>query len=135
MTSRVITEENVTRVRETVAPNITINWNPYDNSGQVTFFLQDMITENGVDKGLQPHRGLRGNSNTGTVAGTMIVSMEEIMSSTLTLPDGSTAPGYMLMVMIKSYFDAKFTERLNSQDEADLRASIPVQVIPPVTMG
>lgn len=136
MTSRVLTEENIARTRETVAPNITIQWNPYDNSGQVTFFLQDMVSENGVDQGLQPHKGLRGNMQIGSVAGTMIVPMQDIMNSTIALPDGSTVPGYMLMVMIKSYFDAKFTEMLNAQDAEDLKATMPSidQPAPPVTL-
>ncbi|WEM34503.1 hypothetical protein [Xanthomonas phage X1] len=128
MSSRVITEESITRIRETVAPNITIQWDPVTNGGQVTFFMQDQITENGVYKGMQPHQGLRPKENSLDMKGVLIVPMEEIMNSTIVTSSGET-PGYVLMVLIKAYFEQVFTDRLNNQDAADALkgGTIPVE--------
>lgn len=125
MTSRVVTEESITRVREAVAPQININWDPVTNGGNVTFFLRDMITENGVYQGLERHKTLRGDANTGQMEGTMIVPMEDIMNATLHLESGDV-PGYVLMVYIKAFFEQKYTELLNKQDAADAEASVPM---------
>lgn len=117
-TSRVITEESVTRIREAVSPKINIDWDPVTNEGSVTFFLQDMITENDVYKGLQPHRTLRADIESGQMQGVIIVPLSEIMASTIKTSTGDT-PGYVLMVLIKAYFEQKFSQLLNNQDAAD----------------
>ena len=123
MTSRVITEENVVRIREAVAPKIVVDWDPVTNGGNVTFFLADQVTENGVYKGLEPHKTLRANAQLGQVQSVIVVPMEEIMASTISTSSGDT-PGYVLMVLIKAFFEQLYTQRLNDQDAADaLKAS------------
>jgi hypothetical protein len=123
MTSRVLTEENVTRIREAVAPKITIDWDPVTNGGSVTFFLADQVTENGVYKGMETHKTLRANAQLGQIQNVIVVPMEEIMGATITTSSGTT-PGYVLMVLIKAFFEQLYTDRLNAQDAADaLKAS------------
>lgn len=133
MSSRVVREESITRIRETVAPNIQIQWDPVTNGGQVTFFMQDQVTENDVYKGLEPHRGLRPRENSGDIPGVLIVPMEEIMNSTIVTSSGET-PGYVLMVLIKAYFEQVFSDRLNNQDAQDALKGGTIPLEPKVSL-
>ncbi len=116
MSNRILTEELITRERETVAPFITISWNPIDNSGHATFHMKDMITENGTYKGLVNHTRLRPTG--GGMEGELRVQLADVIASSVTI-QGNQYPGVLLMGMIKAYFEQIFSERLSAQELAD----------------
>ena len=123
MSSRVKTEENIVRIREAVAPQITIDWNPVNNDGSVTFFLKDMVTEDDVYKGLQDHATLKPKPNTRDMKGTITVPISEIMTSMIRL-QGNYYPGIVLMGLIKAYFEQLYTQRLEDQEAREQEALI-----------
>lgn len=128
--SRIIEETNITRVLEAVAPTTTINWNPLDNSGTVVFQVQDMLTENGVYKGLQPNQAL----GTGGLGPYVQISIADLLARTVTvtLPDASTMdiPGGILMLTVKKLFDDLYSERITAMNSPPVEDP-PVEDPPP----
>lgn len=99
--SRIQEITNATLVTEVVAPNISIVWNPADNSGVVAFQMQRLRTLNGAE--------LPSES-----AGTLRVSLEDILGRTVNveLPSGGSTPVPMTLVMaaIKAMFNELYLE-------------------------
>lgn len=122
MTNRIEEVTSVKVTRETVAPQIIIEWNPVDNSGYVSFCLRDMIWEDDVYKGMGPQKTLK---NLG--AGDSIrVPIQHIMEANIPV-NGTTFSGQLLMAMIKSYFNIAWDEAKYIQDNPP---AVPDMVVP-----
>lgn len=109
-TNRIVEEQAIRRVREVVAPNINIHWNPENNDGVVMFGLQDQVWENDVYVGLQPHTRLRSDA----ASSSMLVMIPELLERTF-LFNGEETPAAVLMLMIKALFDQIWNERYEAQ--------------------
>lgn len=122
-------EENtaVTRTRETVSPQIMVNWNPEDDSGTVQFFLRDQVWENGVYAGLQKQTRLK-NLGAGD---SLTVDMQDIMSARIPL-GGAEFDGIILMGLIKSYVNNVMWPLAVQRQQAAEDAALNPPVLPDV---
>lgn len=111
MAGRIEEVTNVKRVRETVAPQIIIDWNPVDNSGTVSFCLRDMIWEDDVFIGFEGHKLIKATNAGGSIQ----VKIPDIMAADIPL-NGTTFSGMLLMGLIKSYFNMAFDAALDRQN-------------------
>lgn len=94
--SRVSEIANVTR--EAVAPRITINWNPTDNTGAVVFKVEHMEFVDGELKQMVPD-------------GFLAVSLPELMGRSFMVGE-TEVPTMLVMGYIKAAFDTLYNERL-----------------------
>jgi hypothetical protein len=124
-TNRIKTEENIVRTSEAVAPRITITWEPGTTNGTVEYQVMDMITENGVNKGMVPHTRLRGLTGAPVVRVSMLKILQSVID--IELPGGGTTqiPGALLIGAVKSVFDNEFNLQLAAQIAADEAAANP----------
>lgn len=105
--SRIIETENVTLTTVAVAPRITIDWNPHDDTGAVTFHVQKMESIDGEFRQMLP-------------ADPITLPLDDVLARTVSipLPDGSTFefPPQLIGAYIKHVFDDIYTERANDSD-------------------
>jgi hypothetical protein len=114
MTGRTTNEESIVRKTEAVSPQIYIGWNPVDDSGSVQFMLRDMVYENGEYVGLSDHKRLNTNG-----LGAFSVSIPEIAVTSFPGRDGQAHQGTEILMLIKDYFDYKFTKLLEQQEQME----------------
>lgn len=100
--TRITEIENASIRREVVAPRISINWNPLDNSGAVVFDTAVEERINGEFHRLIPHDSIA-------------VNLGELASRTVTVPGVGEVPFALVMGYIKQVFDDVYLEQQASQ--------------------
>lgn len=93
--SRINEIANVTR--EAVAPRITINWNPTDNTGSVIFKVEHMESIDGEFQRMVPE-------------GFLSISLPDLMARSFMVGE-TEVPTALVMGYIKAAFDTLYTER------------------------
>lgn len=93
-----IADETIKRTKHAVAPVTTIEWNPQDNTGAVTFHVQVEVSEDGKFSHYES-------------ANPLIVPLADILPRTFTVGDYKV-PAMLLMGAIKVAFDEFYTERV-----------------------
>lgn len=95
--------------REKLAPLTEIHWNPIDNSGEVKFWMQELVTVGGEVTGLEPcHDGDQ----------VIRISLADLLPRTIVVatPNGPVeVPAMLLMGAVKTLFDELFAERAARQ--------------------
>lgn len=86
-------------VTEVIAGRIVIDWNPYTNDGNVTFYCDKMVSK--VRQGEPPLVLERG------YFGTMSARISDIVAGSYDV-GGVEVPGALLMGAIKAAFDATY---------------------------
>lgn len=93
-----LTDETIKRTKHAVAPVTTIEWNPQDNTGAVTFHVQVEVLENGEFSHYES-------------ANPLSVPLADIMERTFVVGEHKV-PALLLMGAIKSAFDEFYLERV-----------------------
>jgi len=94
----IILKKSVDREKHAVAPVTTIEWNPQDNTGAVTFHVQVEVLENGEFSHYES-------------ANPLVVPLADIMERTFVVGEHKV-PALLLMGAIKSAFDEFYLERV-----------------------
>lgn len=93
-----LTDETIKRTKHAVAPVTTIEWNPQDNTGAVTFHVQVEVSENGKFSHYESANPLE-------------IPLADIMARTFKVGEYDV-PAMLLMGAIKAAFDEFYLDRV-----------------------